>query len=222
MRQAETKMEVWSAIAAGTILGAIAGGAIVYVCRVMEAREAKRGSDSPRHFPPPWSVEEQDERFVIKDATGQIISHCCFGNQLMRLWGTKQLTKDEARRMAASIANVPRLLSNSLDAAASLKLIRDAVEQRLGGVAPPLLGHFEDLPSECEAVASMIRRSISNPVVRRHIIEELSTALQQLGADRVLLSIIGSIGSDVSDEEVLTMLRGWNAGEQLMPVREKT
>jgi hypothetical protein len=135
MRQAETKMEVWSAIAAGTVLGAIAGGAIVYVCRVLETREAKKGPDSPRRFSPPWSVEEQEERFVIKDATGQIISNCCFGNQLMRLWSTKQLTRDEARRMAASIANLPRLLSNSLDAAALLKLIRDAVEQWLGGVA---------------------------------------------------------------------------------------
>jgi hypothetical protein len=68
----------------------------------------------------------------------------------------------------------------------------------------------------------MIRRSMSNPVIRRQIIEELSTALQQLGADRVLLSIVGSIGANMSDQEVLTMLRGWNAGEQLMPIREKT
>jgi hypothetical protein len=215
-------MEVWVAIAAGTILGAIAGGAIVYLCRVMEAREAKRGSESPRHFPPPWSVEEQEERFVIKDATGRIISQCCFGNQLMRLWSTKQLTRDEARRMAASIANLPGLLFNSIDAAASLKLIRDAVEQWLGGVAPPLPGYFEDLPSECEAIASMIRRSTSNAVISGQIIEELSTALQQLGADRVLLSIVGSIGANMSDQEVLTMLRGWNAGEQLMPIRQKT
>jgi len=124
--------------------------------------------------------------------------------------------------MAVSIANLPGLLSNSIDGAASLELIRDAVEQWLGGVAPPLPGHFDDLPSECEAIASMIRRSMSNPVIRGQIIEELSTALQQLGADRVLLAIVGSIGANMSDQEVLIMLRGWNGGEQLVPIPEKS
>ena len=35
--------EIWSAITAGAIVGAIAGGAIVYLCKVKKAHEAKRG-----------------------------------------------------------------------------------------------------------------------------------------------------------------------------------
>jgi len=27
----------------------------------------------PRRFPPPWSVEENAESFVVKDATGQAL-----------------------------------------------------------------------------------------------------------------------------------------------------
>jgi hypothetical protein len=213
--------EIWSAIMGGAIVGAIAGGAIVYLSKVNEARDAKRQQDNPRHFPPPWFVEEQDESFVVKDASGQIISQCCFGSQLMRLWSTKQLTKDEARRLAASIANLPRLLSNSLDVTASIKSIRGAVEQSVGAVAAaPARERYEDLSEECEAIANTIRRSMSNSVIRGQIVEELSKALRQLGADRVLLSIVGGMGGSLSDQEVLIMLRGWNAGEQLAPIRD--
>jgi hypothetical protein len=214
--------EIWFAITAGAIIGAIAGGAIVYLSKVKEAREAKTERDNRRHFPPPWSVEEQEESFVIKDARGQIISQCCFGNQLTRLWSMRELTKDEARRLATSIANLPRLLSNSLDVTASIELIRDAVEQSVGDIAAPAREHFEDLGEECETIASIIRRSMSNPVIRGQIVEELCKALQQLGADRVLLSIIGGLGSSLNDQEVLTMLRGWNAGEQLASMRDKS
>jgi hypothetical protein len=28
---------------------------------------------SPRRFPPPWSIEERQESFVVKDANGQQI-----------------------------------------------------------------------------------------------------------------------------------------------------
>jgi hypothetical protein len=211
--------EIWSAITAGAIVGAIAGGAIVYLSKVKKAREAMTERDNPRHFPPPWSVEEQEESFVIKDASGQVISQCCFGNQLIRLWSTRELTKDQARRLAASIANLPRLL---LDVTSSIESIRDAVEQSVGDVTAPAREHFEDLREECEAIAKTIRRSMSSPIIRRQIVEELSKALQQLGADRVLLSIVGSMGGALSDQQVLTMLRGWNAGEQLASIRDKS
>jgi hypothetical protein len=211
--------EIWFAITAGAIVGAIAGGAIVYLSKVKKAREAMTERDNPRHFPPPWSVEEQEESFVIKDASGQVISQCCFGNQLKQLWSTRELTKDQARRLAASIANLPRLL---LDVTASIEAIRDAVQQSVGNVAAPAREHFEDLRGECEAIASTIRRSMSNPVIRGQIVEELCKALQQLGADRVLLSIVGRLGSSLNDQEVLTMLRGWNAGEQLASMRDKS
>jgi hypothetical protein len=31
-----------------------------------------------RHFPPPWSVEENDARFIVKDANGQALAYVYF------------------------------------------------------------------------------------------------------------------------------------------------
>jgi hypothetical protein len=199
------------AIAAGAITGAIVGGAIVYLSKICIEREAKRARDNPRYFSAPWSVEERDTSFVIRDAIGQTLSHCRFENGLARLWDSAQLTKDEARRIALSIANLPNMLSNSVDLVTSIKSIREATEQSFGGVALPAQKHFKTLTEECDAIASMISRSAACPIIRRQIVEELSRAFEYLGADRQLLSIIGSIGDSISDQDVLIMLRGWNA-----------
>ena len=32
----------------------------------------------PRNFPPPWSVEELDSYFVVKDANGQALAYMYF------------------------------------------------------------------------------------------------------------------------------------------------
>ena len=199
------------AISAGAVAGAIVGGAIVYLSKVSVEREEKRARDNPRYFSAPWSVEEREASFVVRDAIGQTLSHCHFETGLARLWDRKQLTKDEARRIALSIANLPKVLSNSADLVTSIKSIRDATEQSFGSVALPAREHFETLTEECDAIASMIRRSTADPVTRRQIVEELSKALEQLGADRLLLSIVSSIGGNIRDEDVLTMLQGWNA-----------
>ena len=29
---------------------------------------------TPRRFPPPWSVDEREESFIVRDATGQVLS----------------------------------------------------------------------------------------------------------------------------------------------------
>jgi hypothetical protein len=44
-----------------------------------------------RNFPPPWSVEELDSCFVVKDANGQALAYVCLCGDLKRqrflIWG---------------------------------------------------------------------------------------------------------------------------------------
>ena len=72
----------------------------------------------------------------------------------------------------------------------------------------------------------------SSDVVNRQIVRELQKTLDYLGADRALadrsdlyqkletlganrelLAIVGSWGDTLDDEEVLVLLKGWNAAE---------
>ena len=67
-----------------------------------------------RHFPPPWSVEELDSCFVVKDASGQALAYMYFEKEpLWRLRRRELLTRDEAQRIAAIFAKLPELLARS-------------------------------------------------------------------------------------------------------------
>ena len=52
------------------------------------------------------------------------------------------------------------------------------------------------------------------------IIDEICKTLECLGADVLLLAVVGSIGDTMSDEDVLQNLRMWNAGEPLIYSRQ--
>jgi hypothetical protein len=63
-----------------------------------------------RRFPPPWSVEELDACFVIKDQAGQKLAFVYFEEEPGPRSAAKLLTKDEARRVAVNLAKLPQLV----------------------------------------------------------------------------------------------------------------
>ena len=71
--------------------------------------------DESRRFPPPWSVDEADPKldrrcFIVRDANGQALAYVYFEGELGRRAAAHLLTRDEARRIAANIAELPELL----------------------------------------------------------------------------------------------------------------
>jgi hypothetical protein len=64
----------------------------------------------PRRFPPPWTVEETDACFIVKDHAGMSLAYVYFEEEPGRRAATRLMTRDEARRIAANIAKLPELL----------------------------------------------------------------------------------------------------------------
>ena len=65
---------------------------------------------SVRRFPPPWSADETDASFIVRDANGQALAYVYFEEEPGRRAAAKLLTRDEARRIAANVAKLPELL----------------------------------------------------------------------------------------------------------------
>ena len=49
---------------------------------------------SPRRFPPPWSIEEHQESFIVKDANGQQLAYLYFEDEPQRRMSMKRLTRE--------------------------------------------------------------------------------------------------------------------------------
>ena len=65
---------------------------------------------SSRRFPPPWSVEETDACFIVRDTNGQALAYVYCEEEPGRRAAAYLLTRDEARRIAANIAKLLALL----------------------------------------------------------------------------------------------------------------
>jgi hypothetical protein len=63
-----------------------------------------------RRFPPPWTVEETQPCFIVRDANQQALAFVYCEDEPGRRAAAKLLTRDEARRIAANIAKLPELL----------------------------------------------------------------------------------------------------------------
>jgi hypothetical protein len=61
----------------------------------------------PRRFPPPWSIEERSESFIVKDATGQRVAYVYFEDEPQRQRSTRRVSRDEAFLLAVNIAKLP-------------------------------------------------------------------------------------------------------------------
>jgi hypothetical protein len=61
----------------------------------------------PRRFPPPWSIEERQESFIVTDANGQPLAFIYFEDESQRRLSMKRLTRDEAFLIAVNIAKLP-------------------------------------------------------------------------------------------------------------------
>jgi hypothetical protein len=61
-----------------------------------------------RPFPPPWTAEETEACFIVRDHNGQALAYVYFEDEPGRRTAANLLTRDEARRI--DIAQLPELL----------------------------------------------------------------------------------------------------------------
>jgi hypothetical protein len=67
----------------------------------------RRRSNALTRFPPPWTVEEGERWFVVSDRRRPEAAYVYFDDPRA---AAELLTRDEARRIAANIAELPQLL----------------------------------------------------------------------------------------------------------------
>jgi hypothetical protein len=78
-----------------------------------------------RRFPPPWSFDEANYAcFIVRDANGQKVAYVYFEDEAGRRAAANLLTKDEARRIAATITKLSEAKLSELLVAALKSGIR--------------------------------------------------------------------------------------------------
>jgi hypothetical protein len=65
----------------------------------------------PAASPQPWTYEDHNDAcYIVKDANGVAIAYVYYEQDHGRRTAANLMTRDEARRIAANIANLPELL----------------------------------------------------------------------------------------------------------------
>lgn len=68
----------------------------------------------PARFSPPWDIEDNGACFIVRDHNGQALAYTYYEVEPGRRAPASLLTRDEARRIAANIAKLPKLLRSAL------------------------------------------------------------------------------------------------------------
>jgi hypothetical protein len=63
-----------------------------------------------RHFPPPWTIDEHLESFIVRDKNGQALGYFYYDEEPQRRAVSNLLSRDDARRVAVNFARLPGLL----------------------------------------------------------------------------------------------------------------
>jgi hypothetical protein len=62
-----------------------------------------------RRFPPPWSVDDRQESFVLPDSTDQPLAYTYFEDEPRWQMSMKRLSRDQAFFVVVNIAKLPRV-----------------------------------------------------------------------------------------------------------------
>ena len=116
-------------------------------------------------FPPPWTVDENEESFVIKDATGQALAYVYFEDNDSRRSVMNRLTRDEARRIAANVAKLPTFIEADKDRPEDVlrERARQCRARAEAATAPSAKAHFHGMAETWERRARQAERSPGDP-----------------------------------------------------------
>jgi len=70
----------------------------------------RRGNRVTRRLPPPWRADKFSGGYVVRDANGFAVAYVYGRSTEAEAMEAKQMTMDEARRVASNIAKLPEML----------------------------------------------------------------------------------------------------------------